>query len=188
MTSFERRGEFKREDVILLLERHNIPFASWGQGHAKTLEHLLKELESGESVLEEDESGELLLKANIVDVEIFHTDRTGKRLKLVEEKQVFNDGRERKRDMPGVAEKMKPGEKPEEAARRGILEELGINLRDVRYHSKNEDTLESFSYPGLKRSSVFYRFSAELDSGEFKPEGYTEVQPDKVATFVWVEA
>ncbi len=75
----------------------------------------------------------------------------GKEYRLEETKQIFNDGRERRRNLPqAISEKIKPDETPEETMLRGINEELGLhgNVKLTKI-GVNDQTGYSNSYPGL---------------------------------------
>lgn len=181
--------EIRRTTVARLTE-HAIPFENWGKGSAKTLDHLINEVAEGETVLEVAASGELVRKVSITYVDVWHTDPSGRRWKLVEEKQVFKDGRERRRTLDGsIAEKLKAAEVPDQhMVNRAIREELGIE-GDVSAvaNGSSEVTQDSPSYPGLTMKAVNHYFSAELDEAQYKPEGYVEHQADKDNYFVWKE-
>ena len=74
---------------------------------------------------------------------------------LHEAEQIFEDGRRRQRNIP-LSEKLLPGESPEDAARRGISEELGSAVTSTSQLSIGaamppETTTErSLSYPMLQ--------------------------------------
>jgi len=177
------------ESLKAQLEGAGINTAEWGTGQAKTLAHLVKEIEGGETVLVENEAGELLRKVIVGGADIYYVSPEGKKYRLKEEKQIFKDGRERRRDLgQAVSEKMKPGEEPKEAIIRGVQEELGISgevlLEDV---ATNEQTITSPSYPGLKSQYINYKFKATLNDAQFKPNGYIEEQTDKSTYFIWEE-
>jgi hypothetical protein len=159
----------------------------WGRGKAKTLEHSLKEIEEGESVLIADENGELLRNVVVGGADIFYIQPDGKRPRLIEEKQVFKDGRERVRNLgQAVSEKMKPDEDPKTAMIRGIKEELAIDGEvNLVENGVDAEVKTSDSYPGLKSQYVNHRFVASLNDRQFKQEGYVEHQSDKSTYFVW---
>jgi len=167
------------------LEQAGISTAEWGKGEAKTLRHLAKELQEGDCSLVED--GSTLIRTVIVGgADVFH-ETSDATYRLVEEKQVFTDGRQRKRDLGhAVSEKMKPGENPAEAMARGLREELGISGElQLHYEGESSKTITSPSYPGLTSRYVNHRFTVFLGTDQFKPEGYIEVQYDKTTYFTW---
>ncbi|MCX6721553.1 MAG: NUDIX domain-containing protein [Candidatus Staskawiczbacteria bacterium] len=185
------QSERVKNEVVALLAQYNIPTEKWGTGSAKTLDHLVKEVVDGETVLEVDESGELVRKISVAFVDVYYDDATtGKKLILVEEKQVFKDGRERRREpKASLAEKIKPGETPDQdAVRRAIQEELGISGPiPAAEKRREENTKETGSYPGLKMDAMEYYFDVELNSEQYNPEGYVEHQEDKDTYFKWVK-
>ena len=166
-----------------------IDVSQYGKGQAKTLADLQQEIEKGETLLATDKEGKLYREVRVCGVDIFYISPEGKKYRLKEEKQVFKDGRERRRDLgQAVSEKMKPGENPEEAALRGIKEELGIadNIK-LEDFSDDKQILVSPSYPGLKSEYNRYVFKTILNENQFKPEGYTEEEGGKTTYFVWEE-
>jgi len=170
------------------LKEYKIPVDYWGTGNAKTIEHLLDELKNDEcSIL--DEGGYLVRYIEFVGIKVLYKDKEGNVFRLREDRQVFKDGRERRRpDMTAsVAEKMKFGEDPLRSAIRGIEEELDIKvttdqlrkLRDLSYDGGSQ------SYPGLKTKYKGHQFTCFLNDKQYKPNGYIEVQKDKSTYFVW---
>lgn len=179
-----------KQNVVALLTQHKIPFEQWGTGSAKTLDHLIKEVAEGETILEVDKSGKLVRKVLIAYVDIYYTSPDGRRLKLVEDRQIFKDGRERKRILGGsIAEKLKATETPDQdMVHRAISEELCIETAvPIQPKGSCNRTEDSPSYPGLTLKSTNYFFEVELPDDQFKPEGYIEHQNDKDTYFVWKE-
>ena len=170
------------------LTEFEVPIDTWGQGQAKTVKHLFDELQHEECHIE-DRGGFLVRYLEFVGVRIFY--KKGEEiLYLKEDRQEFNDGRTRKREMPSsVSEKMKFGENPQLAAIRGIKEELGIYVkpeqlikqRDLNYRGG------SLSYPGLTSKYKGHQFTCYLTEQQFNPEGYIEKQEDKSTFFTWVK-
>jgi hypothetical protein len=167
------------------LEQAGITTVEWGKGEAKTLAHLVKELREGECSLVE-ENGSLIRTVIVGGSDVFHETPEGL-FRLKEEKQVFRDGRERRRDLgSAVSEKMKPDEVPVEAMVRGLCEELGINgAVSMHYNGESGRTVESPSYPGLTSRYINHKFTTFLSADQFRPEGYIEVQDDKSTYFIW---
>jgi hypothetical protein len=182
----------QNEDALASLQKQltgaGIDTAHWGTGKAKTLEHLLKEIEEGETELI-SENGTLVRKVTFGACGVFYNSHDGRRYQLFEDRQVFNDGRERRRAMNNaVLEKIKKGEEIITAMARGLQEELGVegdiglNKIDVR---ERRDMSES--YPGLTTLYAEHHFEATLSDAQYKPEGYVEKQEDKSTFFVWKE-
>jgi hypothetical protein len=170
------------------LLRFGIPLEKWGKGYAKTLSHLLKEIESGECTILE-EGGNLLREIEFAMCEMFYRD--GKNLfKLIEKKQVFNDGRTRIRDKESsVSEKIMIGEDPLESLIRGVKEELGIILGESQIEEVGDvkKTESSQSFPGLITKYSGHNFTCFLNQDQYNPNGYVEVQKDKSTYFIWEE-
>ncbi|GIW62422.1 MAG: hypothetical protein KatS3mg091_837 [Patescibacteria group bacterium] len=185
--------EQSKKDALSILrqqlESAGIDVSEWGKGQAKTLAHLQKEIESGETVLVKGEQGELLRRVLVCGADIFYISPDGKKYRLKEYKQVFKDGRERRRNLgQAVSEKMKPGEDPENAMIRGVREELGIEGEiSLVETGVEEQLLSSPSYPGLQSQYIRHIFEITLNDQQFKPEGYLEEQDDKITYFVWEE-
>jgi hypothetical protein len=172
-----------------LLTSSGIDISVWGTGQAKTLTHLQKEIDNGETELIAEKSGTLLRRVSVGGADIYYQSPHGKKYRLKEDRQVFSDGRERRRDLgQAVSEKMKTDEKPRNAIIRGIKEELGIKGNIILTETgKAEKILISPSYPGLKSQYIQHKFQAMLSDDQFNPEGYVETQDDLCTYFVWCE-
>lgn len=167
------------------LASFQIPVDLWGAGVAKTIGHLLQEVNNGETVLTE-KGRELLRQVGFAAVNVIY--RNGREVyELVEDRQEFRDGRVRRRDTgSSVSEKIRPREDPKDAAERALREELGITGRvNLKGGNKSEEIKESPSYPGLRTQYLRFGFQAELGGDQFSPDGYVEEQPDKTIYFVW---
>jgi hypothetical protein len=181
--------EFNQElgNLIELLKKYDVPVDLWGTGKSKTVQHLLKELQGNECNIQEE--GESITRyIEFVGIKIYYTDENDQRWFLKEEKQEFNDGRIRRRNIPSsVSEKMKFGEDPSLSAIRGIKEELGveINQSQLSKHSDLHYDGGSVSYPGLDTKYKGHRFICNFNDTQFNPNGYIEVQEDKKTFFVW---
>lgn len=179
-----------REEVTSLLRTHNVPTETWGTGKAKTFEHLLQELDSGEASLVEID-GVLTRRAEGSIVSVFYGESPHVWF-LREHQQVFSDGRIRTRDLDtSVGEKLSPNENPLSGAWRALVEELGFSYEDtvrlvfVPEKKRVKGPVPSDSYPGLQTLYIMYPFTVHLPTRLFKPEGYTEVQKDKTTYFIW---
>lgn len=181
--------EFRGTDLSELknyLVNFSIPVDTWGTGKSKTLEHLLDELKGGECQLSESESG-LVRNIEFVGIRIYYNTQA-ERFVLKEDRQEFNDGRTRSRSIPNsVSEKMKMGEDPLGSAIRGIEEELGFKTLKNQFSARKDLFYngDSLSYPGLRTKYKGHLFICQLDSSQFNPAGYIEVQKDKKTFFVW---
>jgi hypothetical protein len=169
------------------LSQYRIPFQQWGQGTSKTLDHLVKEIEDGESVFIE-EKGQLIRLISVLGIKV--TCILGHdTFVLVEDRQVFKDGRTRQRNFipDSVSEKLKGDEIPDaQAVRRALKEELRVtDIRDVSIGERMVEEKESQSYPGLITRLTIHKFKAEIWAIGFQAAGYQEIQADKTTYFVW---
>ena len=181
--------EFDHEliDLTNLLKQNNIPCDLWGTGKSKTINNLLDEIKKNECELKII-SNSLTRFIEFVGVKVYYTDEDGQTWLLREDKQEFNDGRVRRRNMPNsVSEKMKSGEDPLISAIRGLREELDIKVysHQLRKHRDLNYDGGSLSYPGLDTKYKGHKFICELEKQQFNPIGYIEVQSDKRTFFVW---
>ncbi|MCA9350934.1 hypothetical protein KC874_04565 [Candidatus Saccharibacteria bacterium] len=186
----EHQDESERFRITQLLKKHEVDIFSWGSYEAKTVEHLISEVLSGESQLLETDQGELLRVLEVADGTITYTDSLGAVYKLTEDRQEFADGRVRKREHLkdiSLAEKVAPGEDPKQALLRGIDEELGItgDIYIVGNPTLDEKQVESPSFPGLKTQYRVHKYKLVIGSDSFNPDGYKEQQSDKTTYFIW---
>jgi hypothetical protein len=170
------------------LVEHGIPVESWGTGQSKTLKHLYNEIESGECSLSDE--GEYLTRyIEFVAIKVYYRKEEDLYF-LREDRQEFNDGRIRKRNMPSsVSEKMKFGEDPLVSAIRGIEEELGFRVESSQL-SKRKDIVyngSSVSYPGLTAKYKGHQYICYITDEQFSDSGYIEVQKDKKTFFNWTK-
>ena len=166
------------------LVEHGIPVERWGTGQSKTLKHLYNEIESGECSLSDE--GEYLTRyIEFVAIKVYYRKEEDLYF-LREDRQEFNDGRIRKRNMPSsVSEKMKFGEDPVVTANRGIEEELGFRVESSQL-SKRKDIVyngSSVSYPGLTAKYKGHQYNCYITDEQFSDSGYIEVQKDKKTFF-----
>jgi len=184
----ETGSEIGREGLVELLKKYDVPFDSWGTGESKTAEHLLSEINLGESDLVE-ERGILVKKSFVAAINVYYK-QGDKIFKLKEAKQIFYDGREKVRDLEtSIGEKMRPGESASSAAYRALSEELGIKerieLKPVSPITKGP--VASQSFPGLQSKFFINVFEIFLPDSMYKPDGYKEQQADKESIFIWEE-
>lgn len=189
---FNESSDFSKikdsDELSNKLKDYGIPIENWGTGYAKNVDSLLDEILNNECAII-DKGGSIIRYIEFVGVRIFYTDKRGVEYYLIEDKQVFKDNRERRRNMQSsVSEKMKFGEDPMGAAIRGIKEELDISVnesqlikqRDLGYDSSSN------SYPGLKTKYKGHQFTCHLNDTQFKFNGYVEHQKDKSTYFKWI--
>ena len=173
-------------DFVQMLKDHDINTELYGTGTFKTIGHLYHEIEEGETELT-DEEGQLVRKVQFVGARILHK-KDGKWWRLYEEKQIFKDGRERRRaNMPySAAEKFKSGEDPKEVIVRGMKEELNLDITKDQFAFYNKKEIENNDdYPGIKSFHIGYEFLVVLNDDQFLESGYIERQSDKDVYFTW---
>ena len=180
--------KFTIETLATKLKDNGIDISKWNQGNAKTVEDLFKEIEEGETELTKDVRGKLLRKVLGVGAEVYYTDGE-KTFILKEQKQVFDDGRERVRNLGrSINGKMRFGENSRDAIIREVEEELGIaNNYPMEELETIIDTNDSQSYPGLLSNYIVEVFKINLTRNQFKPEGYIEKGANPTTYFVWEE-
>ncbi len=188
MENYLKESHIEKNELISLLNQYGIPIHDWGKGEAKTVDHLVNEINNGETMLVQDvESGKLIREFSFLALLVLYKDRNDT-YKLVEEKQVFADGRERVRSLEvSIGEKIKRSENNiEDVVARALSEELGIQEGFVT--EKGEVVVEdadSKSYPGLTSHRNKHNAVVEIDSTQYNPGGYKEVQADKTTYFTW---
>ncbi len=173
-------------DFVQMLKDHDINTELYGTGTFKTIGHLYHEIEEGETELT-DEGGQLVRRVQFVGARILHK-KDGKWWRLYEEKQIFKDGRERRRaNMPySAAEKFKSGEDPKEVIVRGMKEELNLDITKDQFAFYNKKEIENNDdYPGIKSFHIGYEFLVVLNDDQFLESGYIERQADKDVYFTW---
>ena len=154
------------------LRAHGCDTSLWkGCAGAKSVDHLYTEMELGETELEAfgGEGGELgaAVRRRVSVVKVCVTRPGAPEEVLVEAMQHFSDGTNRTRNRP-LSEKMLPLEQPLDAARRGVLEELGPLLKGDQNHvTLDPASLESWveiqdsrSYPSLPTRYLLHSVSA----------------------------
>ncbi len=177
------------DQLLTLLDTYRVDVGHFGQGDAKTLQHLLDEIESGESQLVET-GGRLIRKVSVLQFDVFAIIK-GRRLKLVEDRQEFLDGRVRKRRMAhSVNEKLLPGEDAFSAVGRSLAEEIGVHRYKITSSEAvvTTETKVSPSYPGLLTEFFLHTLRVLIPALDFNPDGYRGEQADKTTYFVWEPA
>lgn len=80
MENFEKKEHFATDALKEQLAAAGIDTSSWGTGQAKTLAHLQKEIESGETILITGETGELLRRVVVGGADIYYQSPDGKNI------------------------------------------------------------------------------------------------------------
>jgi hypothetical protein len=173
-------------DFVQMLKNKGIDTELYGTGTFKTIGHLYQEIHEGETELT-DEDDQLVRRVQFVGARILYK-KDGEWLRLYEEKQIFKDGRERRRtNMPySAAEKFKSGEDPKEVIVRGMKEELKLDITKDQFAFYNKKEIENNDdYPGIKSFHIGYEFLVVLNDEQYNPDGYIERQSDKDVYFTW---
>lgn len=173
-------------DLRALLSSFGVKYNLWGTGESKTLQHLIDELATGESTL-------VIVDHKLIWMSVCSSVLlTYGPLTLVEDRQVFTDGRTRTRPQhygTSINEKLKSGEDHYRGAMRALFEELGIDVTplDVLTYKgpKEIGPTPSQSYPGLFSRFTRHEYLWEIPHGFYVSEGYVETQSDKTTYFVW---
>ncbi len=111
---------------------------------------------------------------------------------LIEQEQLFGDGRRRRRDLP-PSEKLLKGEAPVDGARRCLVEELRITPTEIEildtHFPPQKQTIDSHSYPGLPSQYLLYTVEARLTglpTGAFSTRNSAVKSGDPVVETCWV--
>jgi hypothetical protein len=196
------------EDLTMLLDLGGIDYANWGETPgSKSVEKLFQYIQAGEYTLVFDPEYGLVREVEQVGVFTFARDPDGLLFLLKEDRQVFQDGRVRKRDLGGVSyrEKLHSGKEGFNAAVwRGLEEELPILYtfcleRDLQRVGSSilridpyrkptiliEDETYIPSFPGLPNRSKEHRYAMLIPTASYRPEGYVTDEEDKTTYFMW---
>ena len=158
-------GSTERE-LHSFLHAHGVDTSSWGVGVAKTVSDLFQETQQQETTVLLQPDGTLTRHVRVVQLAVRDPARRDR--VLVEASQVLPDGRERRRNVL-LSEKAMANEDWQDAALRGIREELGSILGDVLYVRLREQTYQertvrkaSPSYPTLASQYVVLSCDADV--------------------------
>lgn len=173
-------------DLKELLDQHGIDYNKWSEiQEAKTIEDLQTERDKQECILTVDESG-LIRKTEAIKIKIEYSDESGQLLRLVEDRQEFNNGKFRRRPTSSaVWEKIKPGEDPREEALRGLREELNIDAINIEHIGESANAEPPQDYPGIPTLIEATEFKLQMNNELFLPNGYVENQETKKTFFAW---
>lgn len=158
------------EELRSFLQEQGIPLDQWGQGQAKYVASLWKELEAGESKLT---AAPLRRRVETVSLII----RRGEKM-LIETEQQLSDGRTRTRHIP-PSEKLQRGEHFLDATYRGLEEELSIppDQAIVKLDTYRKRTVQqlSKSYPGLV--TEYHIHTVEVDVPSLPHHRFSTLEP-----------
>jgi hypothetical protein len=185
---FERNQEnVLLQELSLRLAKSGIDIATWGTGGAKTVGHLLKEMQLGESDVTFSPEGNVTRNVRVAWVDVLYFAKNGDVYQLYEDRQEYTDGRVRRRTLSSsLGEKFLPDEDPLQAAERALSEELGITDYVSLHAIGSEKTVHTpDTYPGLETHYDTHSFVAVISESAFNPDGYVEVQSDKSNYYSW---
>lgn len=172
------------QELDTWLAIQGIDLTHWGQGKAKTVRHLWRELQQEDAVLAQDPLRRVIHVVQVI------VERNG--LVLIEANQELHDGRYRERNRP-PAEKMKVGEAVVAATYRCLHEELGVAAERVTLLSVEPEILveerPSQSYPGLCTQYTFYKMHATiigLPDIDFWHDNLVQGPEDPIKRHHWV--
>ena len=171
-----------------ILDNLKIDVNKWDVGESKSFDSLVTEIQNGECTV--DEAG--VRRAKVVLVDVICGD-----VRLIEDRQVFADGRERVRKLPfgSLGEKLFRGEDCFTGLNRVFKEELKFELFLKYGHFRVEgpdyvrDYRPSSSYPGLSNATEQFRFNVRIDEHLKKLLGegdeVVSVEENKTTYFSW---
>ena len=162
-------GIFKPKNVEELqqkLNQYDINTERWNsEAGNKSVEQLLKEIKSGDSVLIE-ENNTIYRSVRVANVIVLSDDN---KYRLIEKSHLNKDKQiVKERGNNVLSEKMEPNETLTNAIIRGVREELGekysnnIVFLDEEKSNVKITEKSSYSYPGLKARYSFYEKSVKI--------------------------
>lgn len=186
----------ERDALERFLRENGVPYDTWGAtgSGGKTFLNLLRETQEDGVIIYKREDGKVARYAKRVFIHAEYVDlRTLTTYKLEEQARVFRDGSFETRilktddafNQPSFTETMKPGEKAEDAALRGMSEELHLRgfpisrMQVLRYVSKK--ARPSRAYPGIDSVEHGYEVHCRLRYKDCRKK-YIEYGDDGVVT------
>ncbi|NCO74186.1 MAG: hypothetical protein GW795_07610 [Cyanobacteria bacterium] len=165
------------DELANLLSIYGVDTSNWThlQGN-KTLEQLFIEIKE-----EEESSLEIidhkLVRSLKVSSIIVKFKLGNNYFQLVEDKQIFFTGIERKRELSTITEKLKNNENSLQAAYRGLEEEIGLKLDSgLIFNGETRWEKISPSYPNLLSVYQLFNYSIILGEKELKSIRFSEYQ------------
>lgn len=184
----ERGANLTIQELRTILSHYGVDMTYWGEGPHKNEMDLLREINEGESVLSVTDQGTLQRKVDSAAVDVFYKEDGDRLYHLVEDRQVFSDGRERRRPhlIESVSEKRKGLDELLSTAERALREELGIEGEiEISQVGRVIHGREAKSYPGLYTLYDVLQFRVFLSPDQFREEGYVEELNGLTTYFVW---
>lgn len=107
--------------------------------------------------------------------------------RLVQDELILPNGERKSRGFQNLSETVEPGEKPLQAAVRGVMEELGLNLSSSRFHRKGTKK-ETKPSPTTGKVTHYefslFRLLLTAEEADQVPSSTTE-EDGNVVTFYW---
>jgi hypothetical protein len=175
------------DQLLQRLLAARIPIDEYGKGAAKTINHLLSEINEGEAILTVDTNKNVYRQVNVLWLDVICNLSNGDAYILKEDRQEFKDGRVKVRSLDSsIGEKLKPFETIEEGVARALQEEIGVDKIDSLYDiGYQERTFIPDTFPGIESTYKMYKFASVIPETSFVPEGYIEEQSDKTNYYTW---
>lgn len=161
----KKQRKVNENDETLFVKKDTGNGIKWGENGTKTVNKLLKEIKSGETILKE-ENGKLFRAVRRIVIEIFNNE--SKTLILQEKGHYDSSGNlDKAKSNKDLREKMYEYESPTKALTRAINEELGEEYSrgiiyfkgDPKYEIEKGKKIisDSYSYPGLQMHTTEFR-------------------------------
>ncbi|BBM82171.1 NUDIX domain-containing protein [Candidatus Uabimicrobium amorphum] len=154
------------------------------QNGEKSAKHLFEELQLGESKLYKE--NDIYREISLVKMHIHHPKQQN--TQLIETSQYLPQQKSwRQRNIP-PSEKLQCNEKPEEAAVRGLKEELAfVEHQHYRlvFRGENDEERVSKSYHGVKTLYQTFCFDVYIQETLFQEKYEIQEKDGKIAIFEW---
>lgn len=134
--------------------------STWGLGSTKSVGDLWKEIQNGDSFLQDSPF------SRVVEIVQLIIQRDG--LTLMEIEQELDDGRKRDRYFP-PSEKKRRGKSPLETAINCIEDEFGLQEKDILIdensyeYEEDQELKDSKSFPGLPCKYIYHKYNATVE-------------------------
>lgn len=176
------------ESLTALLKSYGVEISEWESKYPNITEKFLIDLNNKEFYLS-IENGDLVRHMRAVNAFVYFEDN-GKKKQLVEDRQEFFETGNNsviKRGFEYLSEKIRIGEDPEVAMKRGVEEELGITEGGYTYEFSAERNEEKFSpyHPGLFTHYKFFIYNLLLKKEAYNEAGYIDDEGRRKTFFIW---
>lgn len=180
-----------RQEILKMLNKHQVPWDTWGKAGNRTLEDLFNYHEKDRLYFRNGSSEQCTIDVHAAIVVVTHKGDDGWR-ELYEDRQVFSDGSEIRRDsFNGIAETAKRSEATmNDTAKRCLLEELNFNdpllyeLSDC-IRIEHRKPMKSEKWPGIIAVYHRYLFDCIISDRLFRSDGYIEKERERTVYFKW---